>query len=109
MGRADFLKLGSWNFTCYRCGRKAKADTGKKVWQGFYVCDRPGCFEPRHPQDFVKGAPPDRLPPWVQPPPEDIFILFCTPNSRTAFPAVALPGCVIPGFIDPAYDPLITN
>lgn len=107
MGRADYLKLGAWNAVCFRCGRKFKSDVMAKNWQGFWTCRT--CFEPRQPQDYVKAVPDMQTPPWVQPPPGDVFIVFCTPNSRTALPGSAIPGCFIPGLLDPAYDPLVTS
>ena len=107
MGRADFLKLGDWNFICFRCGRKAKSSTARRQWQGYSVCDRPGCYEPRQSQDFVRGIPDIQSPPWVQPPAADIFVKFCTPNGRTAYPGFAEPGCVLPSFIDHSFNPAI--
>jgi hypothetical protein len=70
-GRADYLALGDWNVVCYQCGRKRKASTMKKHWQGYYVC--PEHFEPRQPQDFVRTVPDQQTPPWVQPMPRDTF------------------------------------
>lgn len=74
MGEADYLKLGSWNAVCYMCGKKCKADEMRRHWQGFYVCQRPGCWEPRQPQDFVRGAKDIQQPPWTQPQPADQFV-----------------------------------
>ena len=107
MGRADFLKLGDWNAICDRCGRKFKASQLRKTWQGFMVCRRD--FEERQPQDFVKGVPDIQAPPWTRPPSGDIFVIFCTPNSRTALPGYATAGCAIPGYISPGFDPNITR
>jgi hypothetical protein len=36
------------------------------------VC--PKDWEPRHPQDFVKGVRDDQRVPWVRPEPEPIFL-----------------------------------
>jgi len=63
-GNADFLKLGDWNADCFFCGKKYKASELKKHWQGFYLCS--SCWEPRHPQDFVRGVPDKPAAPWVQ-------------------------------------------
>lgn len=109
MGRADFLELGSWNIVCFRCGKKAKASQSRKQWQGYYVCDRPGCFEPRQPQDFVRGLPDIQAPPWVQPPSGDIFVTTCSPSGVQAVPGLATAGCMIPSSFNPnilpgAYD-----
>lgn len=70
-GRADYLALGDWNTVCYQCGRKRKASTLRKHWQGYYVC--PEHWEVRQPQDFVRSVPDKQTPPWVQPMPEDVF------------------------------------
>lgn len=107
MGRADFLKLGDWNAICDRCGFKFKASELRKTWQGFMVCRKD--WEERQPQDFVKGVPDIQTPPWTRPPAGDIFVTFCTPNSRTAIPGYAIPGCCIPGFVAPGFDPLIVR
>jgi len=70
-GRADYLDLGNWNAVCYQCGRKRKASTLSRNWQGFYVCKEHN--EPRQPQDFVRSVPDVITPPWAQPMPEDHF------------------------------------
>jgi hypothetical protein len=106
MGQADKLVLGDWNASCYFCGFKYKASQLLKHWQGFYVCEK--CWEPRHDQDFVRGVPDEQPPPWTQPD-SDVFVGVCTPNSISAYPGYAQPGCVIPGYIHPAFDPSITE
>ncbi|MBT8449023.1 MAG: hypothetical protein KJO69_05005 [Gammaproteobacteria bacterium] len=57
MGRADYLQLGTHNALCDRCQRKYKANELKKEWTGWIVCE--SCWEPRHPQEFLKGHPDD--------------------------------------------------
>ena len=94
-GQADYLALGDYNAVCYQCGQKRKASMLKKHWQGYFVC--PEHWEPRHPQDFVRGLPDIQTPPWAQPEPADTFVLTCTPDGSSAMPGVALPGCMIPG------------
>lgn len=64
-GRADQLVLGDWNAVCYQCGRKRKASTLVRHWQGYYVCSEH--WEPRQPQDFVRSVPDVQTPPWTQP------------------------------------------
>jgi hypothetical protein len=64
MGRADYLKLGSWNVCCDRCGRKRKGDELKKTWDGLWVC--PEHWEPRHPQDFVRAVRENPTPPFIR-------------------------------------------
>ena len=53
-GRADFLRVGDFNRICDRCGAKRKASHTRKEWTGYIVCED-GCFETRHPQDFVRA------------------------------------------------------
>ena len=72
-GKSDFLLLGDWNAVCFECGRKFKASDLKRHWKGYYVC--PSHWEPRQPQDFVRGVQDTQTPPWVQPMPADSFVL----------------------------------
>ena len=71
MGKADFLRLGAWNVVCFECGRKRKASEMKRHWQGYYVC--PEEWEPRQPQDFVRGTKDVQTPPWTQSPPAPVW------------------------------------
>ena len=77
MGKADYYLHGSSNCICQRCGFKYKRHNIKKEWTGLRVCFGPqtnGCFEERHPQDFVKGKPDRQSLPWVAPEQEDVFL-----------------------------------
>lgn len=65
MGRADYLELGTNNALCDRCQKKYKANQLKKEWTGWMVCD--SCWEPRHPQEFLKGHDEDENVPWSRP------------------------------------------
>ena len=98
-GRADYLDLGNWNAVCFECGRKRKASTLMKHWQGYYVC--PEHWEPRQTQDFVRAIPEKPAPPWVQPM-SDTFLPFCAPNDQSAIPNYAQPGCAKPDYLSPA-------
>ena len=101
-GRADYLALGDWNTVCYQCGRKRKASTLLRHWQGYFVCKEH--WEPRQTQDFVRNVPDNQTAPWAQPMPADVFGLTCTPEGSSDIPGLAIPGCVIPGFISPFLD-----
>ncbi len=81
MGQADFLRLGDWNAICYECGKKFKASTMKRQWQGYYVCTEH--WTPRQPQDFVRGTKDVQTPPWTQAVPEPIWVA----GSPTSPPA----------------------
>jgi hypothetical protein len=63
-GPKDYLDLGNWNAICSMCGAKFKASELMQHWQGMWRCSK--CWEPRHPQDFVRGVPDNMTPPWVQ-------------------------------------------
>lgn len=102
-GPKSYLDLGNWNVVCYFCGVKYKATDLKRYWQGFWVCE--SCWEPRQEQDFVRGVPDDQTPAWTQPKPPNVFVPLCTPNTITAYPGYAQPGCVMPGYIHPAFNP----
>lgn len=54
MGKADYYKPGDYNVICDECGFKRKASECRKRWDGAFVC-ADTCWEPRHPQDFVKA------------------------------------------------------
>lgn len=94
-------KPGDWKATCHACGREYLASTMRKSWKGHYVCAKD--WEPRHPQDFVRATPERQVPPWTQPSNLTSFTSFCDPNGRTALPGLAIPGCALPSFIDPAH------
>lgn len=93
-GRADYWSPGDWNALCSQCGRKRKASTMVRNWQGLYRCLEHN--EPRHPQDFARGLPDNMGVPWAQVP-ADVFVIVCTINSRSAVPGIAVPGCSVPG------------
>ncbi len=71
-GRADYFAQGDYNASCFECGRKFKASELKKHWKGYYVC--PEHWEPRHPQDFVRGIADVQAVPWAQPLPADVYV-----------------------------------
>jgi len=58
-------EAGQWNALCDRCGFKYKACQLRKEWTGLRVCQE--CWEPRHPQDHVRGKKDHQAPPWVRP------------------------------------------
>ena len=70
---------------CDRCGFAYRASELKKTWDGLFVCEED--WEPRHPQDFVRGRA-DKITPSgpIRPDPEETFVDD-------------------PGFIDKSDDP----
>jgi poly(3-hydroxybutyrate) depolymerase len=93
-GQADFYSPGDFNAVCSMCGRKRKASTMEKNWQGLYRC--PAHNDQRQPQDFVRGVVDNQSTPWAQNPGIQ-FVGLCTINTQSAFPGIGLPGCMIPG------------
>lgn len=76
----DYLKRGSHNVICDRCGIKYKADELKKEWQGYMVCAT--CFEPRHPQDLIRSVRDHKPKAYYRPEPEPDFIDTITDGSN---------------------------
>ena len=65
--------MGAYRCICDRCGGKRWNDELRKEWNGLRVC-KVGCFETRHPQDFVRGKADRQRPPWTRPEPADVFL-----------------------------------
>ena len=65
---------GSWNVICDVCGRKFKDGDLQMRWDNLMVC--PGDWEPRQPQDFVRGVADVQAPPFTKPEQQDQFISF---------------------------------
>ena len=74
MGHADYYKSGTYNGLCDRCGSKFKFSDLKLEWDGLYVCTANGCWEPRQPQDYVKGVRDDMSVPVSRPDQPPIYI-----------------------------------
>lgn len=72
MGKRDYYKRGEWNAICDRCGAKFKSGEMRMEWDNLWVCKE--CWEPRQPQDFVRGLKDDQTVPISRPPGEDKFI-----------------------------------
>ena len=74
MGHADYLRNGTYNGICDRCGSKFKFSDLKLEWDGLYVCTANGCWEPRQPQDYVKGVMDDMSVPVSRPDQPPVYI-----------------------------------
>jgi hypothetical protein len=72
MGKADYYKPGDYNAICDRCSFKFKASELRREWDGLMVCKE--CWEPRHPQDFVRGVQDAKALPFTRPEAPDVFI-----------------------------------
>lgn len=67
---------GQWNAICDRCGHEYKSGKLRREWTGLMVCTGPGtadCWEPRHPQDGVRGVRDPQSPAWTRPEPAPIY------------------------------------
>ena len=63
--KKNYLVSGQWNAICDSCGEKHKSGDLRKRWDGFMVCG--SCYEPRHPQDFLRSRPDRQSVPWSRP------------------------------------------
>jgi hypothetical protein len=96
----SYLKLGSWNAICDRCGRKFKASELKKTWDGFWVCEYD--YETRHPQELLRGVKDNQYVPWTRPEGEDHFTDICSVLGRSAIAGYAEAGCSVAGlYVNP--------
>lgn len=69
----DEYRRGDFNRICDRSGFKVKASRTQKEWNGLIVRDED--WEPRQPQDFVRGVTDQRAVPDARPwPASDTFI-----------------------------------
>lgn len=74
MGYFSRYDRGDWKAVCDSCGREFKASQLRKRWDSLMVCEDD--WEPRQPQDFVRGVADNQAPPWTRPEPSDTFIPF---------------------------------
>lgn len=73
------FRLGSWKAICDRCGAQRHAEGLRKEWTGLRVCRE--CWEPRHPQDRLKGKADRQAPPWTRPEPPEIDVSVGSGNE----------------------------
>lgn len=98
-------KPGRWKATCDRCGFRFHSDKLKLEWDGLRVCQP--CWEPRHPQDFLKIPPETIAPPWVRPEPQDIFLYVCSLWGASAYADLAEADCARADNTTFTYDYLV--
>lgn len=83
--KPNYIK-GNWKAVCDSCGRIVLASELQQRWDGFMVDSR--CWEPRHPQDFVRGVADYQAPPFTRPEASDVFIpitIHLDPNGNPLF------------------------
>ena len=95
MGKSDYYKSGDWNAECDVCGQKYKASKLKKRWDGLLVCSKD--WEPRHPQDFVRGVKDTQSTPFTKDEAVDSITYTCGPCDQQAIAGIAVSGCAIVG------------
>jgi hypothetical protein len=84
-------RSGDWYAICDQCGLRGWASEMVKRWDGMMVHAAPhhGCFEHRHPQDFVRAVPDNKPLPWTRPDLDGSSIaptINCTYRSFTYLP-----------------------
>lgn len=85
---------GDWKAICESCGDQVLASELRQRWDGYYVDAK--CWEPRQPQDFVRGVADVQVPPFTRPEPSDHYVtLQCTTRASYAGNTA---GCLIAGW-----------
>lgn len=87
---------GDWKAVCDMCGRIFKASALKKRWDNLMVC--PEDWEPRHPQDFVRGVVDIQTPPWTRPALDPIWVAGSEVVPPALAPTGAIAGIAIAGY-----------
>lgn len=72
MGQADFLRVGDYNAICDVCGRKFKFSRLRQKWDNTWACEQD--WEPRQPQDYLRGIPDNMSVPLSRPDPPTLFL-----------------------------------
>jgi len=86
MSKPNRYVKGEWNVICDYCGMEKKSSEVKLTWDNALVCSDT-CWEPRHPQDFVKSkVDKQRVPPHL-----------ARPDDRDNFTTTTTNGAVVKG------------
>lgn len=95
--RSTWLTLGDWNAICDVCGKKYKASSLRRRWDGLMTCTED--WETRQPQDLIRPIPDHQEVPWTRPDVSPTFwVNICTPLGRQGIAGYGTPGCAITGF-----------
>ena len=68
----DLYRPGEFYRCCDRCGFKVRNTATKKEWNGLIVCLP--CWDPKHPQEAVRGRVDRQNVIDPRPEPEDVFV-----------------------------------
>lgn len=100
--KRNWFKSGEYNAICDVCGFKRKDNQLIPRWDGLMVCSpivKQGCWEPRHPQDFIRPIPDQKALPWTRPENIDLFVSeTCTPTGLQGIAGYAIADCWIVEF-----------
>lgn len=66
------IRPGDWLYNCQRCGFTIYGSEVRREWTGLRVCSK--CWDPRHPQDFLRGIRDDQAVPFANSPGEPYFL-----------------------------------
>jgi len=67
-------ELGKWLVICDRCGfKRLNTEVAEEPFTKLIVC-KDTCWEPRHPQEFVRPRPDPQKVPFTRPEPADSFV-----------------------------------
>ena len=97
----NYLDSGNWNALCDSCGRKFKAFSLMKRWDGLMVCKED--YEQRHPSDFLRVQREKIAVPWSRPyPVVDTFTGYtCSVYESSAKADIATADCARVDFYPP--------
>lgn len=91
----NWLKLGDWNAICDSCGRKFKASTMQKRWDGLFVCKED--WEVKHPQLSLRVQGDKQWVPIPRPEATDSFINYCNIINSQGIAGQGVAGCMVAG------------
>jgi hypothetical protein len=65
-------KAGDHLFVCQQCGFTKYGSEVRLQWNGLRVCAK--CYDPRHPQEYLRGRRDDQTVPFANPPAAPHFL-----------------------------------
>ena len=99
----NWLDLGNYNAICDSCGRKFKANTMRRRWDGLFVCKED--WEQKHPQLTIRVRGDKQQVPIPRPEAPDQFLAFCSPTGSSDIIDYAIIDCAKPDYLSPVFDP----
>lgn len=83
--------LGKWNVICQRCGfKRTNNDVIRESRTNLLVC-RDTCFEPIHPQEFIKSKADKQSVSFTRPKPTNVFVDVTYASSSTGIQENTIP------------------